>query len=353
MNDRRQVMRHVLPALLLVSSMAVAADGPQVLKQQCAECHALQAPAKQRRRADCGRARARTSTTPADKFQRAWLVAWLEAPTRVRPAGEFYRHHLKDGAEGDVIDEATLAEHPKLDKAKAPRPSPTPCSRCARPGLVESGAYKGAAVSATMGAMFFGKLRGCAACHQDAPGKGGVSGTRALHREHPAQRRLRLQLHQAAAGLRPPRVDARCRPRRERSAAPDRLPHATQERSQAMNRYIAPLCRRAQSRAAGRHAPAAHIHAPSAITTPTACSATACIATAKASMPRTCRCSRGITPTARRWATCRTRRCSRPSRRGGLAVNKSILMPVWGKVLGDDEIHQLVDYLREICKCGK
>ena len=37
---------------------------------------------------------------------------------------------------------------------------------------------------------------------------------------------------------------------------------------------------------------------------------------------------------------------------GGLAVNKSILMPVWGKVLRDDEIHQLVDYLREICKCG-
>ncbi|MCB1744628.1 MAG: c-type cytochrome, partial [Gammaproteobacteria bacterium] len=44
------------------------------------------------------------------------------------------------------------------------------------PGLVEAGAYKGEAVSATMGAMFFGKLRGCAACHQDAPGRGGQSG---------------------------------------------------------------------------------------------------------------------------------------------------------------------------------
>jgi len=34
-------------------------------------------------------------------------------------------------------------------------------------------------------------------------------------------------------------------------------------------------------------------------------------------------------------------------------VNKSILMPVWGKVLSDAEIHELVAYLRETCKCGK
>jgi mono/diheme cytochrome c family protein len=27
-----------------------------------------------------------------------------------------------------------------------------------------------------MGAMFFGKLRGCSACHQNALGKGGLSG---------------------------------------------------------------------------------------------------------------------------------------------------------------------------------
>jgi cytochrome c oxidase cbb3-type subunit 3 len=38
---------------------------------------------------------------------------------------------------------------------------------------------------------------------------------------------------------------------------------------------------------------------------------------------------------------------------GGTAVNKSVLMPVWGKVLNDDEIHEMVLYLREVCKCGK
>lgn len=167
-------MRHVLPALLLATAAAHAAEGPQVLEQQCAECHALQAPAS----SDLDRLWSRKGPDlhyAGDKFQRAWLVGWLEAPTRVRPAGAFYRHHLKDGADGDVVDEATLAEHPKLDKASAEAVADALLALRA-PGLVEAGAYKGEAVSATMGAMFFGKLRGCAACHQDAPGRGGQSG---------------------------------------------------------------------------------------------------------------------------------------------------------------------------------
>lgn len=35
---------------------------------------------------------------------------------------------------------------------------------------------------------------------------------------------------------------------------------------------------------------------------------------------------------------------------GGLSVNKSVLMPVWGHVLSDEEIHGLVKYLRFISK---
>jgi cytochrome c oxidase cbb3-type subunit 3 len=35
---------------------------------------------------------------------------------------------------------------------------------------------------------------------------------------------------------------------------------------------------------------------------------------------------------------------------GGLAVNKSVLMPRWGLVLSDDEIKELVAYLRLVSK---
>lgn len=37
---------------------------------------------------------------------------------------------------------------------------------------------------------------------------------------------------------------------------------------------------------------------------------------------------------------------------GGLAVNKSVLMPAWGNVMNDEEIRELVAYLRFVCKCG-
>jgi cytochrome c oxidase cbb3-type subunit 3 len=37
---------------------------------------------------------------------------------------------------------------------------------------------------------------------------------------------------------------------------------------------------------------------------------------------------------------------------GGLAVNKSVLMPAWGGVLTDSEITEMVAYLRQVCQCG-
>ena len=36
---------------------------------------------------------------------------------------------------------------------------------------------------------------------------------------------------------------------------------------------------------------------------------------------------------------------------GGLAINKSGLMPPWGSTFTDNEIHDLVKYLRTLCKC--
>jgi len=37
---------------------------------------------------------------------------------------------------------------------------------------------------------------------------------------------------------------------------------------------------------------------------------------------------------------------------GGLAVNKSVLMPSWGGTLDDKQITEMVHYLRTVCKCG-
>lgn len=36
---------------------------------------------------------------------------------------------------------------------------------------------------------------------------------------------------------------------------------------------------------------------------------------------------------------------------GGLSIDKSVLMPPWGNILSDDEIRDMVQYLRTLCKC--
>jgi len=37
---------------------------------------------------------------------------------------------------------------------------------------------------------------------------------------------------------------------------------------------------------------------------------------------------------------------------GGLAINKSALMPPWGDTFSDAEIKDLVKYLRKLCQCS-
>ncbi len=36
---------------------------------------------------------------------------------------------------------------------------------------------------------------------------------------------------------------------------------------------------------------------------------------------------------------------------GGLSIDKSVLMPPWADTFSDDEIRDLVQHLRELCKC--
>jgi len=36
---------------------------------------------------------------------------------------------------------------------------------------------------------------------------------------------------------------------------------------------------------------------------------------------------------------------------GGQSINKSVLMPPWDGVFSDDEIHRLVEHMRELCQC--
>jgi len=149
---------------------AAAAQGGD-LKTQCGACHALEKPANptvdrlwERKGPDLWYA--------GDKFNRAWLVKWLQNPTTIRPGGVFYFKHAKPGEPRDTLDTASLPKHPAVDAATAGKLADELLKL--KSGLVQAGVYKPAAPN-MMGKLAFGKLRGCSSCHQDKPGEGGLS----------------------------------------------------------------------------------------------------------------------------------------------------------------------------------
>lgn len=152
---------------------SAAAPGERILETQCASCHALTVP-----QGGVDHLWARKGPDlhyAGSKFNQSWLVSWLQAPTRIRPAGELYFRHVKATSAEDVVDETTLSAHPALARADAEAAAAALMTRLVA-DIVPKGAFKHEKVSMTMGRLFFTKLRGCGACHMDKPGNGGQSG---------------------------------------------------------------------------------------------------------------------------------------------------------------------------------
>ncbi len=165
-----------ISAALIAGPLAAFASAPgeKILESQCAACHALTPPPQ----AGIDHLWARKGPDlhyAGSKFNQPWLEKWLQAPTRIRPAGELYFRHVKATGAEDVVDEGTLSAHPKLSKDDAEAATAALMTRTA-PDLVPKGAFKNEKVSMSMGAMFFAKLRGCGACHMNKPASGGQSG---------------------------------------------------------------------------------------------------------------------------------------------------------------------------------
>lgn len=172
-------MRIVLSSLLGIGLLVLAhgparADGADILKSQCSACHALTPPAEktldriwERKGPDLYYA--------GDKFNREWLVEWLQKPTRIRPAGYPYFKDVVPGAQHDEVDKSKLKDHPHLSQADAT--AAADALMALKPaGIVEAGLYKNQNPNLRMGEMSFVKLRGCSACHEGKGGQGGLSG---------------------------------------------------------------------------------------------------------------------------------------------------------------------------------
>jgi mono/diheme cytochrome c family protein len=171
-------MKRLIMAALAASIAggAQAAPGEALLRQQCLACHAVAKPAQQdlkhlweRKGPDLHYA--------GDKFQREWLVAWLQNPVPIRAAGVMYSKVVKGSADksADTVDASAVPAHPKLSAADAALAADA-LMALKTPGLVEQGAYKNGPPNMMMASMLFSKLRGCTSCHAAKPGGAPQSG---------------------------------------------------------------------------------------------------------------------------------------------------------------------------------
>jgi cytochrome c2 len=161
------------------SSVASAQkSGPDILDNQCAQCHALFSKGQQAQAIRAVRMRKGPPLFYAgNKYRKDWIIKWLQNPTRIRPGGMFFVNYVETSPRGDAISESRLpASHPKLTLDDAVAVAEALMALRAKSELIEKGAYVAQSVPKILGEMSFVKLLGCSSCHRNAPDSGGLSG---------------------------------------------------------------------------------------------------------------------------------------------------------------------------------
>ncbi|MDE2603540.1 MAG: c-type cytochrome [Bradyrhizobium sp.] len=159
----------------LTAALLSSASAADKLDPSCSSCHALAKPTD----TSLDRLLARKGPDlwyAGSKFNKDWLVSWLQDPKHIRPAGYPYFKNIKKGDKHDEPDSSKILAHPKLNKADAEAAADALMVLKAPDDLVPAGAFKGDMKGARMGALAFIKFRGCVGCHQGENGEGGLSG---------------------------------------------------------------------------------------------------------------------------------------------------------------------------------
>ena len=170
--------RHIVGLIVgfLAAAPSWAASGEAILQERCAQCHDLTGPAPTTLEGLWAR-KGPDLFYAGVKYKPEWMERWLQNPTRIRPAGMFYGNHVRTGPDGqDVIDTASLVEHPRLSAAEAKAVTRALMAKKDALAPVEKGAYQPGRISLRMGELMFDKFKGCLACHQIEPDYGGLSG---------------------------------------------------------------------------------------------------------------------------------------------------------------------------------
>jgi mono/diheme cytochrome c family protein len=171
--------RCVFTLLVLIgfagSGARAADEGSAILTQRCAGCHNLTGPAPHTLKELWAR-KAPDLFYAGNKYRAEWLRVWLQKPTRIRPAGEFYADHVRSGEKSDEVDSTTLEPHLALSAADADTVTQVLMRLKPHDELIAAEKIEPGSISKSMGEMAFDKFLGCMACHEIEPGVGGASG---------------------------------------------------------------------------------------------------------------------------------------------------------------------------------
>jgi cbb3-type cytochrome oxidase cytochrome c subunit len=165
-------------ALSARPALAEALDGRALVSERCASCHDLSGPAPQAFKGVLDR-KAPDLFHAGSKFNRTWLVAWLQNPTVIRRAGVMFLNHVLNEAGKDRIAEDTVKPCPaNLSPAQAETVADylmTLEDSAMKTGIVDIGKK----FRKQKGFRLFTKQLPCIGCHRIKFGKrkmGGVSG---------------------------------------------------------------------------------------------------------------------------------------------------------------------------------
>ncbi len=157
---------------------AQALDGQALVSERCASCHDITGPAPSTFVGVLNR-KAPDLFYAGTKFNRAWLVAWLQNPTIVRRAGVMFLNHITKEGGKDRITEETVNSCPADLSREQAEAAANYLMTLVDPAMETGVVDIGKKLRKHKAYRLFTKQLPCIGCHRIKFGKrtmGGVSG---------------------------------------------------------------------------------------------------------------------------------------------------------------------------------
>jgi cytochrome c1 len=159
-------------------SRAIALDGRELVSERCASCHNLSGPAPSTFE-DVLNRKAPDLFYAGSKFNRPWLVKWLQNPTVIRSAGVMFLNHVVNEDRRDRIKDGSVKPCPANLSAEEAEAVSDYLMALKDPIMKTGVVDTQKKLSKPKAFRLFAKQLPCVGCHRIRVGKreiGGISG---------------------------------------------------------------------------------------------------------------------------------------------------------------------------------